>query len=213
MATFLASLSSTESSSTACPTHLLPTPTSPASSKKTPTPSPTLDEGKPRQEVMVAEIGVVIGRALKGAKELESWAWRAMVEEEAKGVVLIISPWNWPIILAFQTLCSAIADGCPALIKPSEVVPTFSQLLSALVPKYLDQAAYRVALSGIPERTSNLELKWAHIGNGRVARIISAAAAKHLTPMTSSWPGRAPGRALVVAAGRLVWGRLIKLGR
>lgn len=155
-----------------------------------------LDEGKPRQEVVMAEIGAVIGRALKGAKELESWvgggaeigedvklegwqeAWKARVEKKAKGVVLIISyvpslalsslgelklgehrPWNYPIILTFQPLCGAIAAGCPALIKPSEVVPTFSKLLSELVPKYLDPAAYRVALGGVPEITKILELK------------------------------------------------------
>ncbi|KAF6755257.1 hypothetical protein DFP72DRAFT_1045693, partial [Ephemerocybe angulata] len=84
----------------------------------------------------MAEIGALIGRALKGAKELEAWvgggkggeeigedvklegwqeAWKARVEKKSKGVVLIIYPWNYPIILTFQRLCGAIAAGCPAL--------------------------------------------------------------------------------------------------
>ncbi|KAF5331388.1 hypothetical protein D9611_011806 [Ephemerocybe angulata] len=202
-----------------------------------------IDEGKPRQEVVMAEIGAVIGRALKGAKELESWvgggaeigedvklegwqeAWKARVEKKAKGVVLIISPWNYPIILTFQPLCGAIAAGCPALIKPSEVVPTFSKLLAELVPKYLDPAAYRVALGGVPEITRILELKWAHIfytGNGRVARIISAAAAKHLTPMTLELGGKSPviidganlgEEELRVAARRVMWGKVNNSGQ
>ncbi|KAF5331387.1 hypothetical protein D9611_011805 [Ephemerocybe angulata] len=66
-------------------------------------------------------------------------AWKARVVKKAKCVVLILLPWT------FQPLCGAIAAGCPALSKPSEIVPTFSKLLSELVPKYLDPAAYPVA--------------------------------------------------------------------
>ncbi|KAF6765639.1 Aldehyde/histidinol dehydrogenase [Ephemerocybe angulata] len=202
-----------------------------------------VDEGKPRQEVLMAEIGAVIDRALKSARELEAWVgggadmgedvklvgwqagWKARVEKKAKGVVLIISPWNYPITLTLQPLCGAIAAGCPALIKPSEVVPTFSALLAELVPKYLDPAAYRVALGGVPEITRILELKWAHIfytGNGRVARIISAAAAKHLTPMTLELGGKSPviidgaslgEEELRVAARRIVWGKVNNAGQ
>ncbi|KAF6741821.1 Aldehyde/histidinol dehydrogenase, partial [Ephemerocybe angulata] len=115
--------------------------------------------------------------------------------KKSKGAVLIISPWNYPIIFTFQPLCDAIAAGCPALIKPSELVPTFSKHLSELVPKYLDHAAYHVALGGVPEITKIIELKWAHIfytGNAHVARVISAAAANHLTPMTLELGGKSP---------------------
>ncbi|KAF6744084.1 Aldehyde/histidinol dehydrogenase [Ephemerocybe angulata] len=137
----------------------------------------------------------------------------------------VCSPWNYPITLTLQPLCGAIAAGCPALIKPSEVVPTFSKLLAELVPKYLDPTAYRVALGGVPEITRILELKWAHIfytGNGRVARIISAAAAKHLTPMTLELGGKSPviidganlGEEEVrVAARRIVWGKVNNAGQ
>ncbi|KAF6765634.1 hypothetical protein DFP72DRAFT_839459 [Ephemerocybe angulata] len=94
--------------------------------------------------------------------------------KKAKGVVLITSLTNEP--------------GCPSLNKPSEVVPTFSKHLSELVPKYLDHAAYHVALGGAPEITKILELKWA-----RIARTISAAAVgKHLTSMTLELGGKSP---------------------
>ncbi|KAF5331393.1 hypothetical protein D9611_011803 [Ephemerocybe angulata] len=129
--------------------------------------------------------------------------------------------WNYPIILIFQPLCGVIAAGCPVLIKPSEVVPTVSKLLSEIVPKYLDPAAYGVALGGIPEITQILKLKWSHIfstGNARVARIIPAAAAKHLTLMTFGLGGKIPviidgvnlgEEELVVAAWRVVWRKVI----
>ncbi|KAF6744062.1 hypothetical protein DFP72DRAFT_1177263 [Ephemerocybe angulata] len=139
-----------------------------------------LDQGKPRLEVMMAKMGAVIGRALTGAMELESWVG---CEKD---------PVELP---TFQPLCGAIAAACPALIKPSEVFPTFSKLLAELVPKYLDSAAYRLALGGILQITRILELTWAptfHTGNSSVVRIISAAAGKYLTPMTLELGRKSP---------------------
>ncbi|KAJ3518201.1 hypothetical protein NMY22_g13803 [Coprinellus aureogranulatus] len=134
------------------------------------------DFGKPRQEILLAEVGAVIERALITAEKVVEWVggddglesvqtvgwqagWKASVERKAKGVALIISPWNYPLILTFQPLLGAIAAGCPAALKPSEVLPAFSALLANVVPKYLDPAAYRVFLGGIPEITKALELK------------------------------------------------------
>jgi len=102
--------------------------------------------------------------------------WKAKVERRAKGVVLIIAyvvqntldfgmnddndrPWNYPCILSLQPLYGAISAGCCALIKPSEVVPTFSSFLARTLPRYLDSKAYKVALGGVPEITRILELK------------------------------------------------------
>ncbi|KAF6765594.1 hypothetical protein DFP72DRAFT_1058174 [Ephemerocybe angulata] len=68
------------------------------------------------------------------------------IEKSAEGAILNISPWNYPIILTLQPLCGAIAAGCPALLEPSDVVPTFSKLLAELVPKYLEPAAYCLVL-------------------------------------------------------------------
>ncbi|KAF6755258.1 hypothetical protein DFP72DRAFT_811897, partial [Ephemerocybe angulata] len=78
-------------------------------------------------------------------------------------------------------------------------------LLFELVPKYLDPTAYRVALSRVPEITKILELKWAHIytGNARIARAISDAAAKRLTPMTLELGGMGP----IIIATASIWVR------
>jgi acyl-CoA reductase-like NAD-dependent aldehyde dehydrogenase len=61
-----------------------------------------------------------------------------------------------------QPLVGAIAAGCPALLKPSEVGPAVSALLADLFPKYLDQSAYRIINGGVPEITHILKLKWDH---------------------------------------------------
>ncbi|KAJ3533778.1 hypothetical protein NMY22_g7201 [Coprinellus aureogranulatus] len=198
------------------------------------------DFGKPRQEIILAEVGGIIEKALISVKELEKWVggedgfesvktvgwqanWKAGLERKAKGVVFIISPWNYPLVLTFQPLLGAIAAGCPAVVKPSELVPNFSALVADLVPKYLDPAAYRVILGGIPETTKALELKWDHIfytGNGRVARIICAAAAKHLTPTTLELGGKSPiiidpetCGDMDIVAKRILWGKINNSGQ
>ena len=66
------------------------------------------------------------------------------------------------MILSLQPLIAAIAAGCPAAVKPSEVSPNYSQLLAELLPKYLDQQSYVVVNGGVAETTKILELKWAH---------------------------------------------------
>ncbi len=63
------------------------------------------------------------------------------------------------MILSLQPLYGAIAAGCCAVIKPSEVAPHFAELLAELVPKYLDNDAYKVVTGAVPEITRLLELQ------------------------------------------------------
>ena len=64
------------------------------------------------------------------------------------------------MILTLGPLCGAIAAGCCAVVKPSEISPAFSNLLCELAPKYLDQSAYRVVPGAVPEITALLDLQW-----------------------------------------------------
>ncbi|KAG2029288.1 Aldehyde/histidinol dehydrogenase [Suillus americanus] len=164
------------------------------------------DFGKPKTEVLMGEVGCVIKRSVKSAEQLPQWAeteypnvadnrTRVRMYKAPRGTALIISPWNCPMILSFQPLIGAIAAGCTAILKPSELVPTFSQLWEEIVPKYLDPNTYRVVNGAVPETSKLLELQWAHIfytGNGRVARIIASAAAKHLMPLMLELGGKSP---------------------
>lgn len=63
------------------------------------------------------------------------------IQKQPYGVVLIISPWNFPFILSFQPLIGAIAAGNSVLLKPSELTPACSQLIAELIPKYLDKVS------------------------------------------------------------------------
>ncbi|KAG1807970.1 aldehyde dehydrogenase [Suillus subaureus] len=193
-----------------------------------------IDLGKPKTEVLVNEVGSIIARAVKSAKQLPEWAkteypdvadrqklWKPAIYKAPKGNVLIISPWNYPMVLSFQPLIGAIAAGCTAVLKPSELLPTFSQLLEEIVPKYLDPNAYRVVNGAVPETTELLELQWDHIfytGNGKVARIVASAAAKHLSPLTLELGGKSPviidsAYDIDLAAKRILWGKCNNAGQ
>lgn len=192
------------------------------------------DLGKPRTEVLTSEVGSIIERAVKSAEQLPEWAktehpdvgdwqksWNPAIYKAPRGTVLIISPWNYPMILSFQPLIGAIAAGCTAVLKPSELVPTFSQLLEEIVPKYLDPNAYRVVNGAVSETSELLELQWDHIfytGNGRVARIVASAAAKHLTPLALELGGKSPvivdsAYDIDLAAKRILWGKCNNAGQ
>jgi aldehyde dehydrogenase (NAD+) len=115
----------------------------------------------------------------------------------------------------------AIAAGNCAVLKPSEISANTSALIADLVPRYLDQDCLRVVEGGVPETTNLLDQRWDHIfytGNGVVGRIVMAAAAKHLTPVTLELGGKSPaivGRSadLEMAAKRIAWGKFWNAGQ
>ncbi|KAI6046589.1 Aldehyde/histidinol dehydrogenase [Pisolithus marmoratus] len=119
------------------------------------------------------------------------------------------------MILTLQPLVGAIAAGRCAVLKPSEAVPHFSKLLAELVPRYIDASAYHVVSGAVPETTKILELQWDHIfytGNGRIARHVASAAAKHLTPCSLELGGKSPvvvdaSYDMELAAKRILWGK------
>ena len=69
---------------------------------------------------------------------------KAYIKPKPRGTVLIISPWNFPLNLAIIPLAGAIAAGCTAILKPSEISGNTGHLLNVLITKYLDNKCYRV---------------------------------------------------------------------
>ncbi|MFN2376771.1 MAG: aldehyde dehydrogenase family protein [Candidatus Binatia bacterium] len=192
------------------------------------------DLGKPALEAMAADIGFPKGEAAFAAKNLSKWMkpervaqpmaqrpGKSWVQRDPLGVVLIIAPWNYPVQLCFNPLVAAIAAGNCAVIKPSEMNPATSRLIAELVPKYLDNDCFAVVEGAIDETTTLLEQNFDHIvytGNGHVARIVMAAAAKNLTPVTLELGGKSPcivmpDANLDVAAHRIAWGKWSNAGQ
>ena len=143
------------------------------------------------------------------------------VQPQPKGVVLIIGAWNYPVELVFSPLVAALAAGNAVVLKPSEVSPRTSAALAALVPEYLDPRGIAVVEGGAGATTALLEEPFGHIlytGNAPVGRIVMAAAARHLTPVTLELGGKspcivAPDADLTVAAARIVWAKFINAGQ
>ena len=130
------------------------------------------------------------------------------------------------MVLCLDVLVGAIAAGCTALVKPSELAPTVSALLAALVPAYLDTNAYTLMQGAVPETTHALSLRWDHVvytGSTSIGRVVAAACARHLMPTTLELGGKcgvvvaedvcADPDALAIAARRIWHGRLQSAGQ
>ena len=125
---------------------------------------------------------------------LQTKPGHSFILSEPKGVILNLCPWNYPISLAFHPAINMIAAGNCVVIKPI-VTPNCSRLIKSLIERYLDTTCIRVVEGAVPETTALLRERWDHImytGNGAVARIVYAAAAKHLTPVTLELGGKSP---------------------
>jgi aldehyde dehydrogenase (NAD+) len=192
------------------------------------------DLGKSAIEGFVTEIALVRAEIDFTLKHLDGWLrpervhvptkqqpGRARIHRDPLGVVLIIGPWNYPVQLVLAPLVGALAAGNAAVIKPSEVAAHTSHALARLVPRFLDAEAVAVIEGGIPETTALLDERWDHIfytGNGTVGRVVMAAAARHLTPVTLELGGKSPtivdrSANLDVAARRIAWGKYINAGQ
>ncbi len=166
------------------------------------------DLGKPRLEAWGAEVSDCAAGIKHLKKHLKKWMkpervatslvampGKSRVVREPLGVGLIITPWNYPFSLAINPLAGALAAGNCVMIKPSEVAPATSALLARLIPKYFDPSYVKVIEGAVTETTEVLVQRFDHIfytGNGTVGRIVMAAAAKHLTPVTLELGGKSP---------------------
>ncbi|XP_062479468.1 aldehyde dehydrogenase family 3 member A2 isoform X2 [Pezoporus occidentalis] len=154
-------------------------------------------------------------------KNLLTMRDEAYIFPEPLGVVLIIGAWNYPFALVIHPLIGAIAAGNAVVVKPSEISENTSQLLADLLPQYLDQELYPVVTGGVSETTELLTQRFDHIlytGNSTVGKIVMAAAAKYLTPVTLELGGKSPCYIdtdcdLAVACRRITWGKYMNCGQ
>lgn len=138
-----------------------------------------------------------------------------------KGVVLIISPWNFPFMLAVGPLVSAIAAGCTVMIKPSEMTPATSELLVQMVKELFDPKEVSVHTGDYHVSGELLKLPFNHIfftGSPQVGKIVMRAAAETLASVTLELGGVNPTivdetAALKQAARRIVWAKMFNTGQ
>ncbi|KAL6307480.1 NAD-dependent aldehyde dehydrogenase [Sparassis latifolia] len=188
------------------------------------------DLGRHPSESESAELAPTISEAMVCYHGVKKWAateraafsfnYAAMspaIRKEPKGLVLIIGPFNYPILNLLAPFAGAIAAGNACMVKPSELPVQTCNLLIELFPKYLDQDLYRIVNGGVHETTKILELPFDHSSH-RVGRIVATAAAKHLCPVSLELGGKSPVVVdpkcdLKTMAKRLMWGKFSNAGQ
>jgi aldehyde dehydrogenase (NAD+) len=192
------------------------------------------DLRKPRLEGWATDIAVTIAEIDHARRHLRRWMrpervrlplssmpGRARVVRQPLGVALVIAPWNYPVQLLVGPMATAISAGNTVVAKPSELAPSVATVLGDLVAEHLDDGSVGVVQGGVDETTVLLEERFDHIlytGNGRVARVVMEAAARHLTPVTLELGGKSPAIVaadadVATAARRIAWGKFLNAGQ
>lgn len=192
------------------------------------------DLGKSNYESFMCEISLVLEeinyflkhlsslvRPRKVSASLAQFPAKCRVYHDPHGVVLIMSPWNYPVQLTLCPLVGAIAGGNCAVIKTSEYSPNVSEALEKLISETFPKHYVTVVKGGREENTALLECQFDYIfftGSVAVGKVVMTAAARNLTPVTLELGGKSPcivdGTAdLELAAKRICWGKFINSGQ
>ncbi len=166
------------------------------------------DFGKPAAEVILTELIPVMQEIRHTSRHLRRWmrprrvaptlatlGTTARIRPEARGVCLIIAPWNYPFSLALGPLVSALAAGNSAIIKPSEMTPATSALIARLIAESFPPDLVTVIEGGVEASQALLALPFDHIfftGSPAVGKIVMAAAARTLASVTLELGGKSP---------------------
>ena len=166
------------------------------------------DMKKSKAEATITEIVGVKTEASFAIKNLRKWMktrrvgatpavsfTRNWVKPEPKGTVLIISPWNYPIMLVLNPLIAAIAAGNTAIVKPSEFTPASGAFIKKLVEKVFPENEVAVVLGNHKPAIELLKKPFNHIvftGSPKIGKAVMEAASKHLTGVTLELGGKSP---------------------
>lgn len=166
------------------------------------------DFQKPSPEVDITEIYAVATEIKHAIRHLKKWmkpkkvrptlatlTTSSYIRYEPRGVVLIISPWNFPFNLTFGPLVSAVAAGNCIMVKPSEYSPNTSHLMREMAGELFPENEVAF-FEGDKEVSAELLKKpFDHIfftGSPEVGKIVMKAAAEHLTTVTLELGGKSP---------------------
>lgn len=188
------------------------------------------------RQSMLTDIGVAVKFGKYCLKHMEGWAKpdrrrmdfplallgaKAEVRYEPKGVVGILSPWNFPVNLSFGPLMQVLAAGNRAMLKPSEFTERTSDLTAELVAKTFGLEEVAVVTGGPEVAQAFSELAFDHLvftGSTATGRRVMEAAARNLVPVTLELGGKSPvviGRSadLRQAGDRIALGKMMNAGQ
>jgi aldehyde dehydrogenase (NAD+) len=165
------------------------------------------DTRKPEGEIRVTEVMNVVGNIQLNIDSVEEWMQptevtpsknpndKAQITYEARGVCLILGPWNFPLGLTFGPLAAAIAAGNCCMVKLTDLCPNTARIAGEIVREVFDENEVALFEGDVSVAQALLELPFNHIfftGSTRVGKIVMAAAAKHLSSVTLELGGKSP---------------------
>jgi aldehyde dehydrogenase (NAD+) len=166
------------------------------------------DFSKPAVEVDGTELFHVLNEIKHACSNLDQWSrpkkidapitmlgTRSTIEFEPRGACLIISPWNYPFSLAVGPLVSALAAGNAVIIKPSELTPNVSAVISQMATEVFKDGSVTVVEGDASVSQSLLALPFDHIfftGSPAIGKVVMKAAAQNLTSVTLELGGKSP---------------------
>ena len=192
------------------------------------------DFRKNESEVDLTEVFPVIQEINHTIKNLRKWmkdkyvktpltllGSKSYIKYEAKGLVLIITPWNFPINLTFVSLVNAISAGNTVMIKPSEITDFTSKIIKKIVDETFNKNEVYTILGGSDIAEKVLKLKFNHIlfiGSPTIGKIVMKAASKHLASVTLELGRKSPTVIdeevdLKSTAKRIAWAKFINNGQ
>ncbi|MGE4454859.1 MAG: aldehyde dehydrogenase [Sphaerochaeta sp.] len=192
------------------------------------------DLGKSDFEGFATELGLVYTEIDNHIKHLDSWTRKHRVRGTLLsfpskaytlsiplGLVLIMSPWNYPFQLSIAPLVSAMAAGNCVIVKPSRYSSHTSKVLESLLAKLYPSNYVTVFQGGSEMNQELLSHRYDHIfftGSPTVGRVVMEAAAKYLTPVTLELGGKSPAIVeedsdLALCARRIIWGKCLNAGQ
>ena len=192
------------------------------------------DLGKSRQESYMCEIGLVkseIGYMLRHMRSfarehrvhtpLAQTLSRSFIKPSPYGNVLIMSPWNYPVLLTLEPLTDALAAGNTAIIKPSAYSPAVSEVLDKLISGCFPKEYVAVVKGGRQENASLLDCDFNYIfftGSKTVGKEVMKKASDRLIPITLELGGKSPcivdkSANIKLAAKRIVFGKFVNCGQ
>lgn len=190
--------------------------------------------GRSRHETLLAEVFTSAAALRYTLRHLGSWMstrrrrlhWaflpaRGQVRPQPLGVVGIITPWNYPLLLAVSPMAGALAAGNRVMVKPSESTPATGALLARTLARAFSPEEVAVVEGDANLAAAFSRLPFDHLlftGSTQVGRLVMAAAARNLTPVTLELGGKspvilAPSADVQIAMGRVMAGKLLNAGQ
>ena len=192
------------------------------------------DLGKCRTEAYITEMVLIRDELKIAIRNTRKWSKAKRVptpivlavassyrQPEPYGITLIVSPWNYPIALAFAPLIGAISAGNTAVVKPSELAPASSTVISKIISECFASEYVTSVEGGVDVATELLQHRYDYIfftGGTKVGQIYYEAAAKNLTPVTLELGGKSPcvvdkNVNINKTAKRIVFGKYLNCGQ